>query len=311
MKLSETETERYNMNILLPFDGKPHSQRAVDLAIKYFHLSKCTVTLLHVVDSPSPELVMSDKTGRIEETYPEATAAESQVLLEFLAKKFEEAGAKVEILIQQGSPGSQIRALAESTHVPVIVTTPGHHSAKEVMLDSTVTNQLLQVEHEVLLILAREIKSNQLSDDSKPTCAFFLDGSEESIKCINLLAPLVAGKMEILCVASRLGWAEPTNGNIFRVGNRSNEEVPTKPPEEVLREAAEVLNSLSVKFNELIIEESFEDSLAKLEEHRSLGFLVSSRSREDVLHRPLKGAPCERLFTTVSCNSALYCAAVN
>ncbi|MBX9879312.1 MAG: universal stress protein [Candidatus Obscuribacterales bacterium] len=299
------------MNILLPFDGKPHSQRAVDLAIKYFHLSKCTVTLLHVVDSPSSELVISDKTGRIEETYPQTAAEESQILLEFLAKKFEEVGAKVEIRIEHGKAGSEIKALAENTNVPVIITTPGRHSAKQLMLDSTVTNQLLQVEQEVLLILAREVKSNQLSDEDKPTCAFLLDGSEESLKCVKMLAPLIAGKMQILCVSSRLGWAHSANTNIFQVSNPAIDQTPVKEPEEILKEAVETLKSLSIEWDELIVEESFEDSLPTLEEHRSLGFLVSTRSREDVLHRPLRGAPCERLFTTVTCNSALYCAAVN
>ncbi len=298
------------MNILLPFDGKPHSQRAVDLAIKFFNLSKCTVTLLHVVDVPSGDLVMSDKTGRIEETYPEMAAAESQVLLEFLGKKFEQAGAKVEIRIQHGSPGSEIKALAEINQMPAIVTTPGKHSPKDMMLDSTITSQLLQVEYEVLLILARNVKSDQVADDAKPTCAFLVDGSAESTKCLKLLAPLVAGKMDILLASSKLGWMHAASGNIFQMNNPAIEANPTKSSEDILKEAAAVLETLAIKHEELIVEESFEDSITVIEKHRSLGLLVAVRSREDVIHRPLKGAPSERLFTSAPCNSALYCAAV-
>jgi|GEM_PF-2327951 len=299
------------MNILLPFDGKPHSQRAVDLAIKYFNLPRCTVTLLHVVEAPSSNMVMKDKTGRIEETYPEMAAEESQVLLEFLGKKFESAGAKVEIRIQHGKPGSEIKSLAESSQMPIILTTPGRHTQRDLMLDSTITNQLLQVEFEVLLMLARGVESELLSDDLKPACAFLIDGSDESIKCLNLLAPLVAGKMQILLVLSRLGWQRNVNAGVFEVHNPAIETSPARSCEEALEDAMTTLEVAGFDWEEMIVEESFEECVPTIEKHRALGMLVGTRSREDVLHRPLKGSPCERLFTSVSCNSALYCAAVS
>lgn len=299
------------MNILFPFDGKPHSQRAVDLAIKFFNLSKSTVTLLHVVEPLPSDLMMSDKTGTIEETYPGSAEMEAQVLLEFLSKQFEKAGAVVQVRIQHGKPGSEIKAVAETAQIPAIVTTPGKHSPKSLMLESTVTSQLLQVEYEVLLILAREVKSELLDDNSKPTCAFLLDGSEDSTKCLELLAPLVSGKMHILLVASPCAWLNPVSGSMFLRDNPAIAALATKPVEEIMKEASTVLHSRGITFEKMIIEECFEESVAVIEKHRSLGLLVATRSKDDVLHRPLKGAASERLFTNAPCNSALYCAAVS
>lgn len=297
------------MNILLPFDGKPHSQRAVDLAIKLFNLSSSTVTLLHVVDEPSSEMLMRDKTGRIEETYPEVAAQESQVLLEFLGKKFENAGAKVELRIQKGKAGAEIKALAETNKIQAIVTTPGSHSAKDLMLESNVTNQLLQVEYEVLLVLARDNKNG--SSESQSTCAFLMDGSDQSIKCLQLLTPLVKGKMQILLVTSKLGWGAADSTSIFRFDNPAVKSTDERSAEEVFKAASAVLDEMGVQYEEVSFDEDFESCIGILQKGYNLGLLVATRSKDDVLHRPLKGAASERVFVSAPCSSALYCAAVN
>src|SRR5206468_3692421 len=77
--------------------------------------------------------------------------------------------------------------------------------------------------------------------------------------------------------------------------------------EVALSGATKTLKDLGRKFDQLIIHETFDEWLHGQTDKRNIALVLFTRTREDVIHRPVGGAHVERLFLGVPFSAALYC----
>lgn len=295
------------MDILIPLDGKPHSQRSVDLALELFELSGKSVLLFHVVEAAEPQVLLEDVTGKLEETYAITSKEAAQELLSKVSEPLLAAGANVIIQIAEGLPAAEIKSVVLKEQVPVIVAAPGKHSAQEMLLKGSITASLLNFQYEGTVMLARK----EPPKESPGPIAFLLNGSQESSMAVKALVPLLSKSLPLLLVASEkvCGAPEPHEILLSRNAKQSEQhEHPANKTSDALRSITTWLSSMNRAHRTELAGTTFSDWLSVQEEQISL--LVLARSRKDVVHRPIAGSEAERIFLTASCPTALYCSKI-
>lgn len=240
------------MKILIPIDSRPHSQQSIDLVIRLLDLSKCQINLLSISE----------------------TAHEK--LLSHISKALVDAGAKVTISVQKGEPGAIIRAEAERTKADMVVTAPGKHSPRDIMLHGTITSQLLNFDWQGILVLAR---SRTHSGKKPGNVIFFLNGSSASAKDYlespQFLAPIILPGVKL--------WAVTTDHltkNTFRKSRKEFQMVHSDKP--------------------------MEEWLSAFSKENPVDLIVLTRTRKDLLNRPLIKSPTDKMFLRSHCSSALF-----
>jgi nucleotide-binding universal stress UspA family protein len=291
------------MDILLPVDGRPHSQRSIELALQILELKNAFVTLLYAVQDAPPDMLLRDRSGLLEERYIKAEEDSALVLLKNLVPTIQKAGPNVQTLMEHGKPIPVIKSMAEKLNDPVIIVAPGNHSAKEKLLDTSVTRSLMNQSISQTLIAARAVNSKRQA----PYVVFLADGSDECISAARTIVPLLRPDTNIMIVASHKGyWSteRPAGfGHPVNDGRYLSAQVSLGSVAEAIREAGR-------KYEQLIIDDTFDDWLQATMKDRNIALVVFTRTRADIIHRPIGGAHVESLFLDVPFSAALHCSQV-
>ncbi|MFN8607469.1 MAG: universal stress protein [Vulcanimicrobiota bacterium] len=112
-------------NLLVPLDGSELSLKALEHAEKLAHSLGAKITLLRVGHNLSPEAFgIPELSMAVANELTLHQARSEGHLLTYLEEKalpLRERGLKVEVVVRQGDPASQIVDLAESEHVDLVV----------------------------------------------------------------------------------------------------------------------------------------------------------------------------------------------
>ncbi len=273
------------MDILIALDAEPHSQLCLDLVLSLFALSGLRLTLLHVIAPPDPALLLADRTGRLEQAYPQASRQITGRLLDQVTGSLRDAGAETSVQVVEGDPAARILSIVESQGVKAIVIAPGSHTPQEKMLHDTMTSRLLRHDLQAALILARR----GAGGDKPPPVVMAVDGSPASSEALRLFAGLLAPAVPVVLLSCPPG---------------ADQAAVERP----LEEAAALLAGLGRKSRSVTSKEPLAAWVSGQMEKQPPGLLVLSRTVGEFLHRPLTGSPTEKLFLAGPCSTALYCA---
>jgi hypothetical protein len=288
------------MEILLPVDGRPHSQRSIELVLKVLNVNDVFVTLVHAVEQAPPGMLLQDRSGKLEATYLEAEEDTALVLLKYLVESLDKANAKVQTIVEHGKAISIIVSTAEKLIEPIILVAPGAHSAKEKLLDTSVTRALLKRSARQTIVAARRITHST----GAPYVVLVADGSDECVAAAKTIVPLLSPRMNLIILASRKGYdntVSPIGFGQFTNGGRY------LSAEVSLGTMAETLRAMGRKYEHVIAEVTFDQWLADEMSSREIALVVLSRTRADMIHRPIGGAHVESLFLNLPLSTALYC----
>jgi nucleotide-binding universal stress UspA family protein len=100
-------------SILLPVDGSPYSESAIDYAIELAKLFGSTIHLLRVVDTPSAYGMLSRHmetaaTGDLLDEIIESMRNEANVYVEEISARIRDSGVEVKTTVLEGFPGEQL-----------------------------------------------------------------------------------------------------------------------------------------------------------------------------------------------------------
>lgn len=296
------------MDILIPLDGKPHSQRSVDLACRLFDLSGRSVVLLHVIEAADPAMLLEDTTGVMEETFAVASRSAAEELLEAVAQPLKRAGANVipEVLI--GQPAAEIKSAALQKQVSVIVAAPGRHAPRDMLFKGPLSARLLEFDFSGTVVLARSLPEGKAGEK----VVFVLDGSEESLGALKALVPFLSPDVPLLAVASHAGYLPPARQQVLFRASAAKEQPrgSQMPAWQALQSASEWLAGGRRAHETLMLETTVEEWLDLKTPTGDIALLALARRRADVLHRPLGGSEVEHIFLTSPCSTSLYCSKI-
>jgi nucleotide-binding universal stress UspA family protein len=285
------------MHYLIPVDAQPHSQRSIELAQKIFAIAGHEVTLLHVIPPPEPSELLSDTTGTMEETYMEEAAARTQTLLEGIAKPLEQAGAKVNIEILPGFPAATIKTIQAAESVPITILSPAQHTAAELMVEGSMTQQLLRFDYTGTLVRSRE-----LTKEAKELSAVFLFDKNEDLRTIEKMVGILNPSMKILAVS-------PDPSAMFVIpppgGQTSTAVAAEVKPEQLLKQAAEEFKKFGRECEQMVLQTRFKDWLTAYMRNSDIGMLVIAREMNAQETRSAFGTPHEEIFLKAPCPTAL------
>lgn len=292
------------MAFVIPIDGRPHSQRAIDLALSVFDVNGHDVRLVHAIEEASGKLLLSDRTGSLESRLSEASLDCSDTLLARLAEPLVDAGGRVGIHIAPGSPQSVIKGLMTTLPGPVVIAAPERHSPQELLFGASVTAGLADFDCDFTLVAARK----QAGADGEIVVAA-TGCSEDELAISRLIGTLSRKRTVVLTYQPAAGASFDPHGD-----------QPGAPPASRLTEAKEaaLLESLAALFRQQEFsvrvrrtEGPFSSFWQDYSARTPVDLMALTRTRADVLHRPIGGAESERLFASLVCSSALSCTRIH
>lgn len=126
--------------VLVPVDGSDNSFRALDAAISLAKTTGASLTAMHVIENPPTVYVESQKLlNELLAKY----RSESAKVLDKCKQKADEAGVKLETVIAEGDPASNITGYAHREGFDlIIIGSRGLGRFKEMVLGS-VSNKVL------------------------------------------------------------------------------------------------------------------------------------------------------------------------
>jgi nucleotide-binding universal stress UspA family protein len=276
------------MTFLIPLDGKPHSQQSVDLLQRVFDICNADVTLLHVLEEPQSFHYLSNATDSSSSGKKAKARMAMQALLDEVSGPLAGMGAKVDTLIESGSPAAVIKKVAASIRASVIISVRGKNPPKKVMRRGSITSELLRLPVEATSILARKPKT--LS--AKPIVSILLDGSTESHRLVCKVGPLIKHGVTLKVVATN-----PEDSPFLdRINGGKGDNLDYRL----------VLNELTEKGvpTELVkLDCSVFDWLAS---NGSIDLLLMARSREGVLNQNLLKTSAGEIYFNSSVSTGLY-----
>ncbi|MBI4534128.1 MAG: universal stress protein [Candidatus Melainabacteria bacterium] len=294
------------MDILIPLDGKPHSQLSVNLALRLLDLSNKRVILLHVTEKPDPAELLKDPTGQLEKVYSLASYEASEHLLSVIAQPLSQAGAKPVIKVEEGIPAQTIASVALSEQVGCIIAAPGHHKPQDLLLNGSITLKLLQCNFPGIFILARPLSFKK----DKGKVVFVVDGTAEVEQAIKSLLPHLPATMPLVLVASDEGYKMPLLANKFLHDSRIEGGWPRQEHKNArlaLESASQQLEEAQRPYEKLLVKTTFDSWIGSYIQKHPVELLAFARSRHDVLHRSIGGSHIEKLFLKTTCSTALHC----
>ncbi|WP_211312322.1 universal stress protein [Halarchaeum salinum] len=139
--------------ILVPTDGSPESEDAIDEAMELAELTDATVVALYVVDTSDYSALPESKWSALqEELYAEGEEAVAAV-----AERGEAAGVEVEELVVEGSPNEVILDTASEEDCDAIVMgTHGRSGVERFLLGSVTEKVVRHSEIPVLVVRVSE-----------------------------------------------------------------------------------------------------------------------------------------------------------
>lgn len=169
------------MNILLPVDGSPHSNAAVEFVASRTTLigSDPRVDLVNV-QLPVPKRAARFIGKDLVDTYHEE---EAQKILTPIRARLAEAGIEVEPRVRVGHPADEISAAAEKLKSDLIVMGSHGRTALRGLLLGSVTNSVMAQTHTPLLL----IRQKRTPADDSLNVGIAIDGSRygrEAIKYV-------------------------------------------------------------------------------------------------------------------------------
>lgn len=294
------------MDILIPLDGKPHSQLSVNLALGLLELSDKRVILLHVIEKPDPAELLKDVTGQLETMYTLASEEAAEHLLSIVAQPLLKAGARTVIRVEEGVPAQTIASVALAEQAGLIIAAPGHHKPQDLLINGSITLKLLQSKFHGTLILARTVSVKE----DKGKVVFVVDGTAEVEQAINNLLPLLPNTMPLVLVASDEGYKIPSDAIKFLNDSRMEGGWPRqehKSASDALESASKQLEDANRCYEKLVLKSTFDKWIASYPQRHHVTLIVFARSRHDVLHRSIGGSHIEKLFLKARCSAALHC----
>ncbi|GAA0298172.1 universal stress protein [Halarchaeum salinum] len=147
------KTECMYDRILVPTDGSPESEDAIDEAMELAELTDATVVALYVVDTSDYSALPESKWSALqEELYAEGEEAVAAV-----AERGEAAGVEVEELVVEGSPNEVILDTASEEDCDAIVMgTHGRSGVERFLLGSVTEKVVRHSEIPVLVVRVSE-----------------------------------------------------------------------------------------------------------------------------------------------------------
>lgn len=149
--------------ILLPLDGSPLSERAIDPAEEMAKGSGAEVLLIKVVPSPlgkAPEAGQAEASKALAES-----VSRSKAYLEKIAFRLGGKSVKSRILIPSGEPYSEILAAAHKEDVDCIVmSTHGGTALARALLGSTAERVVYTTKRPVLLVKPEKIHAARIEE---------------------------------------------------------------------------------------------------------------------------------------------------
>jgi nucleotide-binding universal stress UspA family protein len=296
------------MDILIPLDGKPHSQRSVDLACRLFDLSGRIIVLVHVIEAADPAMLLEDTTGVMEETYAVASRSAAEKLLDTVAQPLRSAGANVILEVLAGQPAAEIKSAVLRKQVAVILAAPGRHAARDILFKGSLSAHLLEFDFTGTIVLARSLPEDKAGEK----VVFVLDGSEEASHALKALVPFLAPSVPLLAVASDIGYPPPAREQVLsRAGGKNEQSTGSQmTASQALQSASEWLTGRQRAHETRMLETTFQEWLDSESGTGDIALLALARRRADVLHRPLGGSAAEHIFLTAPCSTSLYCSKI-
>jgi len=148
-------------HVLIPLDGSQLAEKAIDVA-KTVLKQQGKMTLVTVVQQGSlPIFADSSPDGlseiEAEAGYLERVDSEIRAYIDRVAKNLQLNGYDVEVEVTGGDPADMILALAEKTHVDMIVMSTHGRSGLDRLLFGSVTNKVVNHSHcPVIVVPNRE-----------------------------------------------------------------------------------------------------------------------------------------------------------
>jgi nucleotide-binding universal stress UspA family protein len=137
--------------VLVPLDGSPLAERALNHAEEIGRATKAEVILFQSLDAP---LGAAPEAGQVEETKAlQEAAAAAGAYLEKTAKPLRDAGVKVRCEVAQGSADAQILGFAHREDVDLIImSTHGRSGVSKLLLGSVAQKVMVTTKRPVLLV---------------------------------------------------------------------------------------------------------------------------------------------------------------
>lgn len=287
------------MKILVPLDGRPHSQFSVDLLRNTFELDSTQVTLLHVVENVSARDALRDSSGRLESLSREEGLESAKELMDIIDDQLQATGAKVEEVISVGEVFGEIKSAFAVGRYDLGILSPKRRTAKQLFLEGSVSNSLLDLGFSCSLILSRK---ESRSKDGQVKVVFCYGGTSESLLCLNVLTSSTGGLKKDLKIVLVIPFDA--------VHNLAYEAAMDKSllldSQAFSQEAIALLNERGYEYELVQIEQSFESWLDNYLESNQVSLCCFTRSKLEVLHRPIKGARSELLFKHCPVSSFVY-----
>jgi len=126
--------------ILVPTDGSPEGERAVEEAIELATLTGGRVLALYVVDTRDYNTLPESKWAMLSDELE----SEGETAVEAVAERAGEAGVEIETAVERGVPHEAILEFAESAGADVIVMATHGRSGVERFLMGSVTERVVR-----------------------------------------------------------------------------------------------------------------------------------------------------------------------
>jgi nucleotide-binding universal stress UspA family protein len=136
--------------ILMPIDGSDNSLRALDYAFFLAKKADSSVTAIHVIENPPTVYIESQK---LLNDLMSKYRIESAQILDRCKQMAEKKGVKIETVIVEGDPASNITNYAQKENIDlIIIGSRGLGRFKEMMLGSVSNKVLHHAKCSVLIV---------------------------------------------------------------------------------------------------------------------------------------------------------------